>query len=298
MNRDQPLQTFIIESRELLAAMDTALLTVEHAKNQTDMVKTIFRTAHIIKGSASLFGLDHIAAFSQLIENVLELVREDKIGIADRMVTLLSSCSNYIGTMVDAAEAGQLEPDQAMSQRGLLLSEQLQLYLGASISTSTPALTTAQPRPSGAIRKPSGNADKESGYWQISLRFGPDVLRNGMEPLSFIRYLAKLGTIAGIVTLIDAVPDSEKMNPESCYLGFEITLSSAADQATIENVFEFLRDDCSIQLLTPQSHVSDYIQLIQRMPEQAERLGTILIRCGIITRQELTGALHVTHELL
>jgi two-component system chemotaxis sensor kinase CheA len=72
-------------------------------------------------------------------------------------------------------------------------------------------------------------------HWHLSLRFGPDVFRNGMDPFSFAHCLSKLGSIVELVTLIDAIPAAEEMDPESCYLGFEISFSSDADKIAIDS---------------------------------------------------------------
>lgn len=293
MNLDQALQTFIVESRELLADMENALLSIEHAETKTEMVNAIFRAAHTIKGSAGLFGLDHIVAFTHVVESVLDQVRDGDIDIADRLIILLLSCCDHIGALVDTAESGQLEADPATTAQGAPLLDQLNIYLNSTKSASSLVevkLTDAQPYPEKIER---GNTPNDQDHWHISLRFGPDVLRNGMDPLSFIHYLAKLGTIIGMVTLVDTIPDYDEMDPEACYLGFEIAFDSAAEKTAIENVFEFVRDDCSIRILSPQSKVSEYIKLIETMPEQAERLGELLMRCGVITEHELNLALHV-----
>jgi len=127
--------------------------------------------------------------------------------------------------------------------------------------------------------------------WHISLRFGEDVLRNGMDPASFLRYLSKLGEIVYVTTLFDRMPAPETMDPESCYLGFEVDLKSDASKKEIEDAFEFVKDDCRISILTPNSRVSDYIQLIQDLPEGEEKLGQILIRSGALTQRELEDGL-------
>ena len=138
---------------------------------------------------------------------------------------------------------------------------------------------------------PSVEDDVEGDRWHLSLRFGRNVLRNGLDPLSFLRYLGKLGTITGIETMHDASGLVEDMDPESCFLGFEIAFESAADKAAIENVFEFVRDDCRITILPPRSRIDEFIRLIEELPEQPERLGQILTRCGSVTADELAAAL-------
>jgi len=129
-------------------------------------------------------------------------------------------------------------------------------------------------------------------HWHISFRLGPDVLKNGMDPMSFIRYLATKGQIIGMETLSDALPEADLMNPENCYLGFEIAFQSHVDKQTIEQVFEFVRDDCSLMILPPHSLVSDCVFLIEQQQGDLTRLGEMLVRCGTLTPQELEAAIH------
>ena len=112
----------------------------------------------------------------------------------------------------------------------------------------------------------------ESDNWHISLRFGRNSLRDGMDPLSFLRYLGTLGQIISINTLDDALPAATQMDPEACYLGFEISFKSTADKQTIENVFEFIRQDSVVRILPPRSLLADYIKHIQEFPEE-DKIG-------------------------
>ncbi len=69
-----------------------------------------------------------------------------------------------------------------------------------------------------------------------------------MDPVGFIRYLRTLGEISRITTHSEQLPDLQALDAESCYLGFEIELLADTDQATIEEVFEFVRDDCQLHI--------------------------------------------------
>ena len=288
MNMDQIIPTFIAESRELLEAMETALLGVLQEDDPSDSINAIFRAAHTIKGSAGLFGLDYIVEFAHVAESVLDRVREGRVPPDEALVSLLLACGDHIGSLIDAAAEGQRQADAGMAERAAPLLEKLRTYLdGDSAAAHTLALA-----PEAALRRiPPDTDGTGADQWHISLRFGPDVLRNGMDPLSFIRYLGTLGTITGIVTLADALPPLESLDPESCHLGFEIAFRSQADKATIEGAFEFVLDDCTLNIVPPRSRIGDYIELIKGLPEETAKLGDMLVRCGTLTRHELEAAL-------
>ena len=171
-----------------------------------------------------------------------------------------------------------------------MLLQQLRRHMGGPGHEAVPApaqlAVHAEP---GVERIDQQRGD--SDYWHISLRFGRGVLQNGMDPIAFLRYLAKLGRVVGIATVPDALPTADEMDAELCYLGFEIAFDSNADRDAIAGVFEFVQDDCEIRIIPPHSKVSHYVDLIRALPEQAARLGEILVRCGSVTQQELDGAL-------
>ena len=293
MDLDDALETFIVECRELLEDMENALLGVERADEKEEMVNAIFRAAHTIKGSSGLFSLDHIVAFTHVVESVLDRVRSGKLHIADQLVVVLLSCCDHIRALVDAVADGEHQGNAGLQQQGEPLITQLRTFLEPSVQPTQSAVpaTVAQAEANDHVQRINEqgvNAD----HWHISVRFGPEVLRNGMDPLSFIRYLETMGSIRGIATLADNLPAVEQMDPEQCYLGFEIAFQSKADKAAIERVFEFVRDDCCLLILPPHSLISDYVSLIQQQQGELARLGEMLVRCGTLTPQELDLALN------
>jgi two-component system chemotaxis sensor kinase CheA len=298
MNLDQALQTFVSESQELLEDMENALLAVENAQEKDELVNAIFRAAHTIKGSSGLFGLDHIVAFTHVVENLLDKVRGGKLKIADQLVVLLLACCDHIGALVNRLAEGQRTPDAELQAQGEPLLAQLRSVLATLGKNGAAEAAVAPARAVGAVEPESGRVERIDGetavadHWHLSVRFGPDVLKNGLDPLSFIRYLPKLGQITNILTLTGALPEAQAMDPETCYLGFEIALQSQATKEQIERVFEFVRDECQLHILPPHSLVSEYIALIHQSGDMA-RLGEMLRQCGTLTAQELDRALNL-----
>lgn len=151
------------------------------------------------------------------------------------------------------------------------------------------------PAETSLVSKEEGHVSATS-LWHISLRFGPDVLRNGMDPTSFLRYLGTMGTLCAIETIHHALPDWEHFDPESCYLGYELDLDTRADKNALSDVFEFVRDDCRITIIPPHSKLAEYIDLINALPEDNEMLGQLLVKTGALTASELVLGLQTQHE--
>src|SRR5450830_1782016 len=128
MDMDDALELFIVESRELLEDMETALLAIEGADDKSEMVNAIFRAAHTIKGSSGLFSLDHVVAFTHVVESVLDKVRTGKLALADQLVVLLLACCDHIGTLIDGVAAGEMQASPETQQQGEPLIAQLRGY--------------------------------------------------------------------------------------------------------------------------------------------------------------------------
>jgi two-component system, chemotaxis family, sensor kinase CheA len=288
------LQTFIVESQELLQTMEDDLISLEQQDDPTDTIAAIFRAAHTIKGSSGLFGLDHIVRFTHVVENVLDILREGQIQVSNELVATLLNCRDHISVLIETLAEGQLTADDSLTHQGELLLEQLAPYMiHEEVGSSSVVIAAGN----AEIEKDTNKAgEAQSGNWHLSLRFGKDSLRNGMDPLAFIRYLSTVGHIVSITTITDGLPEAADMDPETCYLGFEIDLQSDAGKEAIEAVFEFVREDSIIHILPPNSCLNTYIELIRSLPEDERRLGEILIASGILTRQELDSSLQLQQQ--
>ncbi|QHI97504.1 chemotaxis protein CheA [Xylophilus rhododendri] len=260
MQMDEALPTFIAESRELLHDMESALLGVLELDERQEAINAIFRAAHTIKGSAGLFGLDAIVGFTHVMESVLDRVREGELALDEPLVQLLLSCADHLAGCIRALAAGQAEPDEAARARPL--QQRLQAYLGAEAGATPVAVPEAGAQAAQATT---------AGDWRIALGFGPDVLRNGMDPLSFVRYLQRLGELRELRLDRSRVPALEQLDPEACYLDLSLVLHTDADRASIEGTFEFVREDCRIEIVPP----ADGPQAGPSQPEPAEGIERI-----------------------
>jgi len=287
---DEITAVFVTESREQLQAMEAALLQLEDKPDDADILGAVFRAAHTIKGGAGVIECDFLVAFTHVVESVLDRLRNREIAANTDLIALLLACTDHMGQLIGVLESGAKAPDESLQAEGDALLARLQRDWLSEAGTAQNS-NSAPPAPKAAEVQTSGGGVVETDCWHISLRFGPGVLKNGMDPLSFLRYLGTLGRIERIETLADAMPPADQMDPECCYLGFEISFASDADKAAIERVFDFVRDECTLHILPPKSRLADYMQLIMALPEDSMRLGEILVRIGALTPAELEAGL-------
>lgn len=236
INLDQAQQTFIVEARELLLAMEESLLQLESEPGDQDAIGAIFRAAHTIKGSAGLFGLTPIVSFTHIIEDVLDRLREGSVSVDAALIAVLLRSGDHMLELIDVVASRGEQLAAAALEREAALRQALQAY-------QAPAEAAARP-----VQTPTVSDVQAPMLWHISLRFGVDVFRNGMDPLSFLRYLNTLGQMVQVTTVTDSIPAVEEWDPESCHLGFEIDFRSAAGHAAINEVFDFVREDCALEI--------------------------------------------------
>jgi len=250
---------FLDEARELLQQFEAALLVMENDPGDAENLNAAFRAAHTIKGTAGLFGCDAVAGFTHEVETLLEGLRCGRLAPDEPIAAALLDSRDQIGDLL--AEIHLEQGSAAVAARSTALGARLRALSGAA------APAVSQPAPVQA----AVDADASAGgaaVWHLSLRFGHDALRNGLDPLAFIRYLASLGRVCGISTLAGAVPPMDALDAEACHLGFEIRFDTGAhpqtDRAAIEQVFEFAAEDAQIDLLDPGAPPTAYAELLDR----------------------------------
>lgn len=275
MNIEQALQTFLAESRDLLVDMEEILLLLEENPEDAELYNALFRCVHTIKGSAGMFGLNHVVDFSHVVENLLDRLRQREILLSQELVQLLLASRDHIGELVELTELDDASPLRAA---GAQLLDALRGFCDP-VSRHAPSSEPV------ALSSPE--------RWHISVRFDPEVLRHGMDPLGFIQYLGNLGTIESVVTLQDYLPALDALDAERCYLGFDIDLVTSATRMEIEQVFEFVRDLCQLEILPPHSDVQTCLQMMLSLPEEPARLGEILVACGALTEEKLAACLQL-----
>lgn len=217
--------------------MERHLLEAERGESSPDAVNAIFRAAHTIKGSGGLFDLPQLVGFTHVVESVLDLVRDEALTLSSDLIGLLLVCCDHIHALVEtAADPSHADPAALAAEAEPLLA-QLQTYLqGCACGVTATAIQHSTP-------------EKQSGYWRITLKLFADALRFGNSPLKLIRNLRGLGSVESIHTDISQLPAFDDLDPEANYLGFQILLRSDADRAAIEDVFEFVREDCDLDIV-------------------------------------------------
>ena len=280
-------QGFLAEADELLTAMEDALLHLETSPDDMEAINAVFRAAHTIKGTSGVFGFDDVVSFTHVAESLLDKIRDNEILINKEIIEVLLKSGDHMSALVNEVIDNDEQICDTLLENSKELISQLNAFMQQTPTEIIPAVISEN-----SIETLSCDEQMAmSNNWYISLRFGEDVLKQGMDPSSFLKYLQQIGSIVSITTLTDKIPALEEMEAESCYLGFEISFQSESTKEEIESVFEFVQEDCDIRIVPPHSAISRYIEIIQELPEEDELLGEILVKSDVLTTKELNSAL-------
>jgi two-component system chemotaxis sensor kinase CheA len=224
-------KTFFEESLEGLDAMEAALLALDSGSTDHELVHTIFRAAHSIKGGAATFGFADVAAFTHVAESLLEEVRSERRGVDGELIDLLLRSVDCLRAMLEHTSQGKPAAD---ADSEALRNELVRLVSGEA----APAATAAAP----AEAAPAG--------WAIRFVPLPHLLQTGNDPLRLFRELQQLGRLEVCrAFVVDGAPAQlAALDPGQCWLGWELRLHGAVKRADVAAVFDWVEGDCELAI--------------------------------------------------
>lgn len=244
-------QAFFDEATDLLAEFEHEILRLEDEPDDRELLNTIFRCAHSIKGGAATFGFTDIAGFTHGLETLLDKVRNGEIEITRSLTQLLFECLDQLKDMLAVAK-GDLNaaPDTASLTARLESFSSAQGIADNKQPGSSAHLIQAVTAKDGEIE---GDGDNW-GVWQqirryrLVLKPGTNILQTGTDPLNLIKQIADKASILSVSCDTVALPGIDAIDPESFYLSWVIELETDASQEEILEIFEFIADDSEIHI--------------------------------------------------
>lgn len=254
-------EAFFEESFEGLEIMESELLTLDVGEGDVEIINTIFRAAHSIKGGAGTFGFMNVSEFTHVMETLLDEMRDGSRDVTQYAVDSLLGSIDVLRAMLEAARDNGDVDEGMVAERYAILNNIL--------NKGDEAASNSEAEPVGAAVTP-GIAQ----VWQISFIPHTDLLMAGNDPVRMFRALSELGEVQATVDLAKLLPFNELV-PEDLYLCWTVTLAGDTLKADIEEVFEWVEDDCdlSITLLDdaePRELGSDNDSPVVSTPPQEE----------------------------
>ena len=266
---DPHRQVYLQEAQELLAELETALLELEEAPDDAELVGRVFRALHTIKGSGAMFGFDEVAAFTHEVENAFDRVRAGSLAVTRELVDIGLAARDHIRGLL----AGAPDPEGGHALLGRLKA----LIQGPP--EASPHRREPQ-APAAAAGLPGG----PPATYRIRWRPGSGLFATGTDPLLLLDELRALGPCQ-VVAQTDAVPPIEALDPQECRLYWDAILTTDRGRDALEDVFLFVSDDAEvrIELIDDGGYAGPDVDY--------KKLGEILVERGDLTVEEMRAAL-------
>ena len=241
---------FFEEAIEGIEIMEKELLNLQTGDSDNEIINTIFRAAHSIKGSASTFGFEDIGKFTHSIETVLDKLRNNELETTQELISVTLSAVDCLSNMLRCEKASESHDIATITST----AEKLDAFTSQATTNNTQVNSEPDTQADTNDRSQGvSNDDDPEQRWKIS--FFPDekLFYTGNDPLRLIRELQTLGEIS-VEIVADKLPDFENFDPHNCYLGWHIQLRGHTNQEQIEEVFAWVEGDCKLDITNQTEH--------------------------------------------
>ncbi|WP_085910174.1 chemotaxis protein CheA [Kiloniella majae] len=233
---DQFKATYFEECAELLIDAETRLADLQHSPENVDAedLNAIFRVVHSVKGGAGAFSFDQLVGFAHIYEALLDRMRQGEIQITEDIVTLLLSANDILTNLIQAAQNDITVPEEdfidVKNKLNLLAFDQ-------PVNSSTEEGET----------ETTISEEKSTKKYIISFNPKPELLQHANEPLLLVREMKALGELTTIVNT-DRLPSIQKIISDEAYFSWVFELVSDCSLTDVEEVFEFVTEDCDLDI--------------------------------------------------
>jgi two-component system chemotaxis sensor kinase CheA len=222
--------TFFEESREGLEAMESGLLSLEQGSRDGDLINSIFRAAHSIKGGSATFGFEAIAGLTHVLETLLDELRAGQREVGAPAIDAMLASVDVLRSLLAEAEHGQPADPGAV--------ETVRARLNAVLSGHDAAATTQ------AAERP---ADDVPEGWRIDFSPAPSLFMSGNDPLRILRELEHLAPLE-VACRLDRLPGFAQMDPLEAYLAWDLGLIGKVPRSAVDDAFAWVVDDCELDI--------------------------------------------------
>ena len=228
-------EAFFEEGFESLDAMEAALLQLDPQAPNSETINSVFRVAHSLKGGAGMFAFADIISFTHTLETLLDELRAGRMPVSSDLVDLLLKSSDVLRGMLKATQRKTPIDQQVVADLQFDLEQLVAQRPSATVAPQPPPATAAPAMPEIAA----------GAAWHIELKPNPRLLVLGNDPQRMLEELAVLGDL---VCQVDTspVPPLADIDPEVCYLSWNLELITQVTREVIHSVFEWAEGDCEL----------------------------------------------------
>jgi two-component system chemotaxis sensor kinase CheA len=249
-------ETFFQECEEQLGELEVGLNAMEEGVADSETVNAVFRAVHSIKGGAGAFKLDRLVRFAHTFETSLDLIRAGQLAPSPPLIRTMLRSADVLADLVKASRSDH-PVDEARVEAQIA---ELKALSGSGKDAPIEA-SAGGGEPEGLDFQPVllalddlGGSEPQAARYAIKLIPAPDLYRKGNETVRLLRELSRMGDFR-VECDTQHVPTLDALDPEGAYLAWRVELTTAEDEAAIHELFEFVVDDCELQIVVDRAGV-------------------------------------------
>ncbi|WP_419264608.1 chemotaxis protein CheA [Borreliella afzelii] len=254
---DKFKNSFKEESIENVSDIEQALLNLEVSSDQ-DIINSIFRNLHTIKGSSGMFGFNFTASLVHEIETVLDVAKDGRATFNQAVIDATLMSVDFIRELIEGDEA--ISEIDFNKRKQFLINEIKKVFELSNVKGDfQEALENDFSKSDNSsalkefVRVDSDNKfDDEalrSEFKSYKILFSPakGILFHGHKPINLLSKLINLGS-GHVRAKVDNIPDLELISPDNVYVDWEIRLDTEESRESIEDIFIFLDSQSKIDI--------------------------------------------------
>jgi len=222
---------FIEEATDNIKDLEDALLILDNEPENKELVERVFRAMHTIKGGGAMFGFQKLSDFTHHLENVYDLVRENKLNVTRDLLDITLQSVDHMKVLLSG---DNLDSPAITAQHNDLIVKIKKIEESKGATLDTPG-------------KPEKELSSELKTYYIYFEPDKDIFNDGTNPLFLLDELHSLGDCK-VFSHFNKVPEIDKIDVTKCYTYWEILLATREDVNTITDVFIFVEDQCQLEI--------------------------------------------------
>ncbi|MEW6711478.1 MAG: chemotaxis protein CheW [Candidatus Riflebacteria bacterium] len=236
---DKQIQAFFEEAFELLHELEQLLLDLENSPGNSEVAAGILRILHTLKGTSAMFAFNEISDFVHKIEAIFIHFRDSQKNIDKSLIDVFIAAADTI------RRALHEEPHRLAGQNQVIVDKINQTFENTLKPKEHQPSEKTMDKP-GTKRKAEKKSHEKT--WLIEFTPCPEFFSSGNTPDRILAELSELGKLK-VECDVTKVPEFSRLDPEKCYLSWNLTLSTGAPLNEIKDVFIFVEDLAKIQFI-------------------------------------------------
>ncbi|MDP2904565.1 MAG: chemotaxis protein CheA [Methylovulum sp.] len=241
-------QVFFEECFEGLEAMEAGLLNLDMGDIDSEVINTIFRGAHSIKGGSGTFGFSMVADFTHIMETLLDEMRDGRRKVTQTAINVLLGSVDCLREMLTSIQNEQAVEEAGVAKHKAALEQELNGSAKTEHS-SAPAPITISPIAATDVDDLNKTEDFELNEpgWKIAFCPYLDLLKTGNDPVRMFRELAELGELTAFPNIQD-IPSIYELDPEECNISWDLKVTGDIPAEEIKEIFNWVEGDCELDI--------------------------------------------------